>query len=314
MSSIRLILHGKAAHDPRVETALTTVREAGRVVEVVVTTKAGDAAHFAREAVDDARTGQVTTIIAGGGDGTINEVFGAALEAEPPAGCSFAVLPLGTANDFSKSIGVPADDLTAAMMIAAGDTARPIDVGRFDGRPFFNMATGGFGARVTAETDPELKKRLGGLAYLLTGVSRFRDLSSSSGRFRAEGFEWEGAFIAVAIGNGRQAGGGVVLCPGAILDDGLLELTILPELTGSERATALLEWMRPDTTGVPDAIAKTVRSPWIEFTGDAPLFVNLDGEPVKKRKFRAECQPRCLLLHVGPDATGFAPLAGPPAS
>lgn len=314
MSSIRLILNGKAVEDPRIEAAVTAVRETGRVVDIATTTKAGDAMRLAREAVEDARAGQVATIVAGGGDGTINEVFGAALEAGPPAGCSFAVLPLGTANDFSKSIGVPADDLTAAMMIAAGDNARSIDVGRFDGRPFFNMATGGFGARVTAETDPELKKRLGGLAYLLTGVSRFRDLSGSSGRFRAEGFEWEGAFIAVAIGNGRQAGGGVVLCPGAILDDGMFELTILPELTGTERVTALLEWMRPDTTGVPDAIAKTVRSPWIEFTGDAPLFVNLDGETVKKRKFRAECQPRSLLLHVGPDAAGVAPLVGQSAS
>lgn len=306
MSSMRLILNGKAAQDPRVEAAVTAARESGHVVDVAVTTKAGDAARLAKEAVDAARKKQITTIIAGGGDGTINEVLGAAIEAGPPAGCSFGVLPLGTANDFARSIGVPADDLTAAMLIAAGDTARLVDIGRFDGRPFFNMVTGGFGARVTAETDPDLKKRLGGLAYLLTGVSRFRDLSSSRGSFRAEGFEWEGAFIAVAIGNGRQAGGGVVLCPDAILDDGLLELTILPELSGSERANALIEWMRPDTTGIPDVVAKTVRSPWIEFTSDTPLFVNLDGESVKKRKFRTECQPGCLLLHVGPDSLGFA--------
>jgi lipid kinase YegS len=304
---MRLILNGKAADDPRVGAALTSVRETGRAVEVVVTEKAGDAPRLAREAVEDAREGLISTIVAGGGDGTVNEVFGAGIEAKPPEGCSFAVLPLGTANDFARTIGIPADDLTYAMMIAAGDTPRPVDIGRFDGKPFFNMATGGFGARVTAETDPELKKRLGGLAYLLTGVSRFGDLSGSTGRFRAEGFEWEGAFIAVAIGNGRQAGGGVVLCPDAVLDDGVLDLTILPEMTGVERASALLDWINPVTgSAMPEAMAKTVQSAWIEFESHEHLFVNLDGETVEKTSFRVDVVPKSLLLHVGPDAPGLA--------
>jgi lipid kinase YegS len=305
---MRLILNGKAVDDPRLDVALKSVRDTGRSVEVVTTQKAGDAPALTCAAVEDARRGKIGTIIAGGGDGTINEVFGAAIEAKPPTSCSFAVLPLGTANDFARSIGVPTDDLTHAMLIAAGDTARPVDIGMFDGKPFFNMATGGFGARVTAQTDPDLKKRLGGLAYLLTGVSRFGDLSGSRGRFRAEGFEWEGAFIAVAIGNGRQAGGGVVLCPDAVLDDGLLELTILPEMSGVERASALLDWMNPVSgTAMADAMAKTARSAWIEFTSHEPLFVNLDGETVETTKFRAEVMPAKLLLHVGADAPGFAP-------
>ncbi len=310
MLPMRLILNGKAADDPRVADALAAVRQTGRTVDVVTTEKAGDAERLTREAVDEARQGKVGTIVAGGGDGTVNEVFGAAVGANPPEGCSFAVLPLGTANDFARSIGVPADDLTHAMMIAAGETARPIDVGQFDGKPFFNMATGGFGARVTAETDPDLKKRLGGLAYLLTGVSRFGDLSGSTGRFRAEGFEWEGAFIAAAIGNGRQAGGGVVLCPDADLADGLLDLTILPEMSGVERASALLDWINPVSgTAIADAMTKTARSAWIEFTSHEPLFVNLDGETVETTKFRVEVMPAKLLLHVGPDAPGFAAVA-----
>jgi lipid kinase YegS len=312
MLPMRLILNGKAADDPRVADALAAVRKTGRVVEVVTTEKAGDAPALTRAAVQDARRGSIGTIVAGGGDGTVNEVFGAAVQAGPSEGCSFAVLPLGTANDFARSIGVPADDLTRAMLIAAGHTARPVDFGRFDGKPFFNMATGGFGARVTAETDPDLKKRLGGLAYLLTGVSRFGDLSGSTGRFRAEGFEWEGAFIAVAIGNGRQAGGGVALCPDAVLDDGLLDLTILPEMTGVERATALLDWINPvSATALPDVMAKTVQSKWIEFESHEHLFVNLDGETVETTAFRVEIVPKSLLLHVGPDAPG---LVGPTTS
>jgi lipid kinase YegS len=307
MLPIRLILNGRAADDLRVEAALKSVRDTGRTVEVVTTQKAGDAPALTCTAVEDARRGKIGTIVAGGGDGTVNEVFGAAMEAKPPAACSFAVLPLGTGNDFARSIGVPTDDLTRALQIAAGDNAHAVDIGVFDGKPFFNMATDGFGARVTAETDPDLKKRLGGLAYLLTGVSRFGDLSSSSGRFRAEGFEWEGAFIAVAVGNGRQAGGGVVLCPDAVLDDGLLDLTILPEMSGVARASALLDWMNPVSgTAIADSMAKTARSAWIEFASHEPLFVNLDGETVETTKFRAEVMPDKLRLHVGPDALGLA--------
>jgi lipid kinase YegS len=305
MSAIRLILHGKGSQKKGVHAAVAAIRKAGRTVEVRVTFEAGDGAHFAREAVEDARNGKVATIVAGGGDGTINEVFGAALEADPPAACSFAVMPLGTANDFARSVGVPPDDPLAALTIAAGGDVRPIDVGMFDGRPFFNMVTGGFGSRVTVETDPEFKRRLGGLAYILTGITRFRDLSSSQGRFRAEGFEWEGSFIAIAIGNGRQAGGGIPLCPDAILDDGLLELTIVTEPGSDERRTTLMDYLRPGTLGVPEGLMKTARSSWIEFEGKEPLFVNLDGEPVTTSKFRVECAPQRLRLHVGPEAPGF---------
>ena len=65
--------------------------------------------------------------------------------------------------------------------------SRAIDLGLVDGRPFVNLVSGGFGSRVTAETDPELKRRLGGLAYAITGISRFAELSTNRGVFRAEG-------------------------------------------------------------------------------------------------------------------------------
>ena len=57
-------------------------------------------------------------------------------------------------------------------------------MGLLNGKPFINLVSGGFGSRVTVETDPELKRRLGGLAYLLTGISRFAKLSANRGSFR----------------------------------------------------------------------------------------------------------------------------------
>jgi diacylglycerol kinase family enzyme len=70
-------------------------------------------------------------------------------------------------------------------------------MGLLNDRPFINLVSGGFGSRVTVETDPELKRHLGGLAYVLTGISRFGELSANRGSFRAEGFSWEGPFVAL---------------------------------------------------------------------------------------------------------------------
>jgi lipid kinase YegS len=298
VAAIRIILHGKAAGDSRVRTAVHVVRQNGHAAEVRVTWEPGDAARLTAEAVADAGAGKVSCIVAGGGDGTINEVFATAFAANLPAHCSLGVLPLGTANDFAHATGVPVQDLTAALQLAASTPPRSIDVGLLNERPFINLVSGGFGSRVTVETDPELKRRLGGLAYVLTGISRFAELSASRGSFRADGFSWKGPFVALAIGNGRQAGGGVPLCPDALLDDGLLDLMILPELDHAARLDAFSELLREGAAAVRAQLV-TARSAWIEYESDNDLNVNLDGEPMLVKQFRVECRQRVLPVHLG---------------
>jgi len=250
------------------------------------------------EAVAAAAGGKINCIVAGGGDGTINEVFGAAYTAGLPAECCLGVLPLGTANDFAHATGVPLQDPAAALQLAASALPRRIDVGLLNGKPFVNLVSGGFGSRVTVETDPELKQRLGGLAYVLTGISRFAELSANRGSFRAEGFSWDGPFVAVAIGNGRQAGGGVPLCPDALIDDGLLDLMIMPELDRTARLDAFSHLLREGAAGIRAQLV-TTRSSWIEYESDDDLNVNLDGEPALLKRFRVECRPRVLPVRLG---------------
>jgi lipid kinase YegS len=298
VTRIRIILHGKAAGNAGVRTAVSELRQDGHSVEVRVTWEPGDAARMTAEAVSEASIGKINCIVAGGGDGTINEVFGAACAAGLPAECCLGILPLGTANDFAHSTGVPLHDLTAALQLAASAAPHWIDVGLLNGKPFINLVSGGFGSRVTVETDPELKRRLGGLAYVLTGISRFEELSASRGSFRAEGFSWKGPFVAIAIGNGRQAGGGVPLCPDALIDDGLLDLMILPELDRTARLDAFSHLLREGAAGVRAKLV-TTRSSWIEFESDDDLNVNLDGEPVVLKRFRVECREHVLPVRLG---------------
>jgi lipid kinase YegS len=301
VASIRIILHGKAAADPRLRKAVHTLRNDGHNVEVRVTWEAGDATRLTAEAVSDAERGKIDRIVAGGGDGTVNEVFAAAFAAGVPQECSLGILPLGTANDFAHAAGVPTDNLTAALRIAASAPRRWIDAGFVDGRLFVNLVSGGFGSRVTVETDPRLKQRLGGLAYAITGISRFAELSENRGMFRAEDFSWEGTFLAVAIGNGRQAGGGIPLCPDALIDDGLLDLVIFPALERTARLDAVAQLLREGTASLR---AKLVirQSSWIEYSSEHALNVNLDGEPALLKSFRGDVRRRALPVRLGDGA------------
>ena len=106
MANLRVILHGKAADDARLRIAVETIRREGHLIEVRATQRSGDAARLTTAAVAEAASGKIDCIVAGGGDGTINEVFAAAYAAGLPAQCSLGILPLGTANDFARSAGV----------------------------------------------------------------------------------------------------------------------------------------------------------------------------------------------------------------
>jgi lipid kinase YegS len=301
VACIRIVLHGKAAQDPRVRGAVGALRNEHHTVEVRVTWEAGDAARLTAEAVSDARRNNIDCIVAGGGDGTINDVFAAAYGAKLPETCSLGILPLGTANDFAHSTAVPIEDLMAALRIAATAPRRAIDAGLVNGRLFVNVVTGGFGSRVTVETDPRLKQRLGGLAYAITGISRFSELSENAGTFRGEGFSWTGRFLALAIGNGRQAGGSIRLCPDALIDDGMLDLTILPAMDHAARLDAFSHLLHEGAAGMRAKLV-TARSPWFEYESEQDLNINLDGEPTVVKKLRAEVDRRALPIRLGDSA------------
>lgn len=297
----RLILNGKSGGDVAVRDAVAAWRERGVILDVRVTWEGGDAERYVAEAIDHG----VDVIIAGGGDGTLSAVAETLAHRDEPAHAlpSLALLPLGTANDFASAGGFPEEPTEALGLIAAQD-ARPIDLLRIeaDGRIWWcaNVASGGFGTQVTVETDEGLKKVLGGLAYVLTGISKLGRIDPIQARLQGPGFEWEGGFIALGIGNGRQAGGGQVLCPQALIDDGQLEVTIIPELAGEVVAT-LHQLVTGGKQAALEQVATRARLTRVEIRAEQPLTLNLDGEPVQARHFRIECVPRRVRMHLPAD-------------
>lgn len=296
----RLILNGKSAGNEAVREAVAAMRRQGVQLDVRVTWEGGDAGRYVAEAIADG----VDTVIAGGGDGTLSEVASALADRDQDADAlpTLALLPLGTANDFATAAGLPLAP-AAALAMARDGQPRRIDllkVTAAHGHHWCaNLATGGFGTQVTVETDEAMKRVLGGLAYLVTGLARLGRVEPQHARFSGPDFGWEGAFIALGLGNGRQAGGGQALCPDALIDDGLLDLTIIPELTGTVAAT-LGALITGGKRAALEQVAVRRRLPWVEIQADLPITLNLDGEPTTAHQFRIDCVPGRLRMHLPP--------------
>lgn len=294
----RLILNGKSAGDDALRDAVKQLRERGIALEVRVTWEDGDAERYVAEAISEG----VDSVIAAGGDGTLSEVATTLAHRDEPGQDlpTLGLVPLGTANDFAMAAGIPGD-AQEALHLVAERPAHAIDLLRVeaDHGPHWcaNVASGGFGTQVTVETDEGLKKMLGGLAYLITGILRIGRIEPIQATLRGPGFHWQGGFIALGVGNGRQAGGGQALCPDARIDDGRLDLTVVPEPTG-EVAGTLGALITGGQRAALERVAVRVQLPWVEIDVPEPLTLNLDGEPESSRHFRIDCVPGRLRMHL----------------
>lgn len=297
----RLVLNGKSAGDDPLREAVAAMRERGIALSVRVTWEDGDAERYVAEAIADG----VDTVIAAGGDGTLSEVATTLAHRDEPADAlpTLGLVPMGTANDFAAAALIPDVALEAFELIATRP-ARPIDLLKLVANDEIhwaaNLASGGFGTQVTVETPEGMKKLLGGLAYLITGVSRLGRIEPLQARVHGPDFAWEGGFIALGIGNGSQAGGGQALCPDARVDDGLLDVTVVPQLEGEVGAT-LATLLAEGKHAALDRVAARAQLPWVEIEAAQPLTLNLDGEPVESAQFRIECVPGRVRMHLPAD-------------
>lgn len=143
--------------------------------------------------------GDIDRVIVGGGDGSLNAAAPGLLQTGLPLG----VLPLGTANDFARTVGLPLDLASAIEVMAKGKTIR-IDLGEANGHPFFNVASIGFSADLAMSLTEKAKKRCGKLDY---GPVAARLLASSrlfTATLEHDGRTEELKTLQIAVGNGRH--------------------------------------------------------------------------------------------------------------
>jgi len=290
---IRLILNGKSAGKADVRAAVQRLREQGIPLEARVTWEGGDAKRLAVEACKDG----VERVIVGGGDGSANEVLNGLMTVEPSSRAALAILPLGTANDFATSCGIPVETLSA-LKLAAFAAPVAVDVGRANKKFFLNVASGGFGAEVTASTSPEMKRLLGGGAYSLMGAVMALNFRPYEGRMVLPDKEDTSAAIVGAVGNGRTAGGGLQVAPLAYIDDGLLDVLVVNQFKIADLGQVVEELSNLSGAG---EFVHYSQVPWIELESEQTLPINLDGEPEGFKTVRFEVVPGALKLIVPAD-------------
>lgn len=162
-------------------------------------------------------------IILGGGDGSVSSTVDFLAHHHATLG----LLPLGTANDFARTLEIPSDLEEACETIAHGKVV-DVDLGLVGDNFYVNVASVGLGVEVTRSLSPQLKKRIGPLAYPVAAVTAFfkhdpfaAKLSFPEGDYEPAEYE---RLVQVAVGNGRFYGGGMVVAPGAGIDDRYLDV------------------------------------------------------------------------------------------
>jgi YegS/Rv2252/BmrU family lipid kinase len=162
---------------------------------------------------------QADLLVLGGGDGTMN----AAAEGLRDTDLALGILPLGTANDLARTLGIPPDAEAAARIILAGNRRR-IDLGEVNGRPFFNVASIGLSVAITRELTSDLKRRWGRLAYAVAALRVLPRARPFRAEIRCGDTVEHVRTLQIAVGNGRYYGAGMAVEESAAPDDGLLHL------------------------------------------------------------------------------------------
>ena len=270
------------------------VRRLGHV-EVRFTRKAGDATVLAAELA----SAGFDPVVAAGGDGTLNEVVNGLLS----TGCDVraGVLPIASGGDFARALGL--GGLSGAVETLAAGYCRRVDVmrTRFQGpdgdaeRYFINIASIGLGALVARDVQEGWRFLPGSMRYLAACIPRLAAGCVFKVRLFLDGVE-TGTFGAtiVSLANGRYQGGGILIAPAAAIDDGLIHITVVEQVSLSEVLRNLPILYSGAIYGYPKVRhwqAKRVRA---EAQIAAPL--ELDGEPVGTLPVEAEVLPEALRL------------------
>ena len=231
-------------------------------------------------------------MVLGGGDGTLN----AALPGLIATGLPLGIIPLGTANDLARTLGIEPDAAVAAKIIAAGHRKR-IDIGEVNGHPFFNVASVGFGVDLTRALTHDAKKRWGVLGYAVAGLRTLQRLSSFTIDIDQDGKTvHRGRTVHLAIGNGRHYGGGMTVSEHAMIDDGRLSVYSL-EVRSRWRLLFLLPAMRRGDHGKWQEVV-TLAAADIGVRTRRPRSVNADGEIVTKTPAHFRVLPAAIEVFV----------------
>jgi YegS/Rv2252/BmrU family lipid kinase len=282
---------GGSANDDDLERAKELL-SAAHELQVKVVGECDSVASLAREAVAEG----AELLIASGGDGTVSSVASALIG---NTHLTLGILPRGTANSIGGRLGVP-HDLEGACKIIADGHSVVIDSAEVNGRPSLLMATIGVHAEAVTDVDPERKKRLGALAYVLEEVDRMLANELFSVTIEADGERVTAQANAVTVANISQPW--TLLAQGDKVehDDGMLDVTLVAIqgfadafLTTLHLATSMLREQAAERDNVGHFRTREVR-----IETDPEKRVMIDGEDADVTPITVRCLPKSLRVLV----------------
>lgn len=237
------------------------------------------------------------TVVACGGDGTLNATVAGVLRADRLDDVSLGVIPAGTGNDFADNVGIRGVE-HAFEVIESGEP-RSLDIGVANGRPFLNSCVGGLTAESSSRTAPERKRRLGVLAYVVTTLSVARDFEALSLQVSVGPDRdpvWAGDALMLLVGNGRRFPGERM--KQANMEDGMVNVVIIedaPRLDYLAKGAAD-RLLRRDASHL-----TRVKTSHLHVVHDgAPVQFSLDGEMMETDELTVDSRPGAMRFFVGP--------------
>ncbi|MDJ0736130.1 MAG: lipid kinase [Nostocaceae cyanobacterium] len=236
---------------------------------------------------------QVDMVIIGGGDGTLNAAVDVLVNTQLPLG----ILPLGTANDLARTLGIPQSIPEACKIIAVGQV-RHIDLGLVNEKYFFNVASLGISVKITQHLTKQAKRRWGIFAYLLTALQAMWQARPLSAEIRVQDKSIRTKTVQITVGNGRYYGGGMAVVHDAKIDDQRLDIYSL-EIEHWWQIIPLLPAIRQGRH-INSPSVRAFHGQDIEVYTRKPYPISTDGEITTYTPARFRVIPKALAV--------FAPL------
>lgn len=230
-------------------------------------------------------------VIVAGGDGSMNAAADALVECGRPLG----ILPTGTGNDLARTLEIPTN-LPAALEVIVEGHRHAIDLGRVNGKHFFNVASIGLSAELIRHHTVERKRRWRLLAYVFSVMDAWRFTRPFRARVRCNGHTFRLRAIQIAVANGRHYGGGMTVSEDAAIDDERLDIYVIKPVS-LWALIALFPALRWGRLRGGEAVA-LLHGREIEIRTRRRMPINTDGEVRTATPARFEVVPKALQVLV----------------
>jgi diacylglycerol kinase (ATP) len=240
-----------------------------------------------------------TTIVVVGGDGTCSRVAGTLLAQNKRA--SLALVPVGTGNDFAKTLGVIGCSATDVANLVASDEPATIDVGIADGNYFLNSCGFGFDASVLEATQ-SVRFLKGDSVYIWSALKQLFTYRGQNITVTTDGQTTAHTLLMLTVSNGQHLGGAFRIAPGAVATDGLLDVGLFSDASVLDRIRIFAAAFRGTHQRLSSVEARRANA--VELTFRNPPMMEVDGELrlARSTTVRIECVPRVLSVIAAPGA------------